>query len=300
MMNGSTAEEKNGKKEEKSKDANSEHASNQGDFHVWLQGKATLKDKHITVKGTSNLLPGARLTFRLHAVEGVIIGGSKVAIVGEDGTFSLETNIPNNYDYPVIFAELTFQPEHEDEDIQAHYTPSDKKLKGPFVRLYEEDEELKKQISVHLQLEQKDGGVTVPIEAPKWKKPQDYGSPKVWIETEVREDDEFIYIDGKSNLLEGSYLSGSIDIPGYISFGFSDHVFTNPDGSFRMTIKHPKTKIDNISEYGLDIHFRPSDGNSYRYIFETYGEQGEKLQGELVKKEDLETIIAYTKKISAE
>lgn len=166
--------------------------------------------------------------------------------------------------------------------------------------MYEENEELKKQVAVDLQLELKDGGMTVPIKAPKWEKPQDYGSPEVWIETEVEEDDQFIYIEGKSNLLEGSSLSGSINIPGYISFGFSDRVLTNPDGSFHMAIRHPKTKIDNLSEYELIIRFTPSDGNSYHYILETYGEQGEKLQGKLVEKEDKDTIITYKKKISAD
>ncbi len=185
---------------------------------------------------------------------------------------------------PLFLLKSDFNQNTRSENIKKHYTPSDKELKGPFVRLYEENEELKKQVAVDFRLELKDGGMTVPIKAPKWQKPQDYGSPEVWIKTKVEEDDQFIYIEGKSNLLEGSSLSGSINIPGYISFGFSDRVLTNPDGSFHMAIRHPKTKIDNLSEYELIIRFTPSDGNSYHYILETYGEQGEKLQGKLVKK----------------
>lgn len=299
--NSQSSDEKDSKRKEVTVDnVGGQAPDDQGDYDVWLQGEATLNDKQITVDGSTNLLPGAKLTFSLEAIEGAIVGSSGSAIVEEDGTFHLESKVPDQYDYPVIYAEITFQPDYADEDIKKHYAQSGENLKGPFVRLYEENEQLKKQIALQLPLGQNDEAVTVPIEAPKWEEPQDYGSPEVWVETEVTEDGEFVYIDGKSNLLEGTSLRGDINVSGYITPGLVDHVVTNPDGSFHMAITHPERKIDDVAEYELLIRFIPSDGNNYHYIYETYGEKGDKLQGNLVQEENGESIIAFKQKVSTD
>ncbi|MFT4413705.1 hypothetical protein ACLM5H_07585 [Fredinandcohnia humi] len=263
----------------------------QGDYSVTIEGDITYKDNTLFVTGSTNLLPGSKLFFYIDSMEGIIIGGTDTTLVNDDGTFEFSQKLPDGYDAPVIYTKIVFNSAASNEEITKHYTESGNPLEGPFVRLYEEDEEVRKEIVATAEVVLDQPETTVGIEPPIWEKPEDYGSPNVWIEAEVEEDDEFIYITGKSNLLEGSSVQGRLHLEGYITAGYSHRVNVNPDGSFNMLISHPMQKIKNLKGYEVRIGFSPSDSNNLSYIKETYGEKGENLQGDLVITENEEKAI---------
>src|SRR5699024_2394270 len=89
--------------------------------------------------------------------------------------------------------------------------------------------------------------------------------------------------EGKSNLLEGSYIKGHITDPDDLpsSAWSSSHTRVNPDGSFQLKIHYWDLRE------GMQMHFEfDPDENSWDDIRDTYGEEGEKLAGDLVKKKD--------------
>ena len=104
--------------------------------------------------------------------------------------------------------------------------------------------------------------------------------------TKVVKDERYIYIDGKSNLLEGTRLQGRAILPGYITSGFIGHTDVNPDGSFRIVIKNPETdeRVKKLDEYELTIETNMSN-TLYATAVEAYGEHGEKMTGDLVEEE---------------
>ncbi len=269
-----------------------------GNYQVDINGDIQLKDRTLTASGTTNLLPGSKLYFYLKPLEGTFIGGTGTTLVEEDGSFLLKSKLPEKYDDPSVFTEIVFSPGGvTDDEIIQYYTEAGEPLKGPFVRLYEEDEELRKKISVTTEIPLAQPETTVSIEEPKWEKPEDYGSPNVWIDATVQEDEKYVYINGKSNLLEGSTIFGRLHMDGYITSGFSGRVNTNPDGSFQLIITNPKSKIADLKGYEIQLKFSTTDGNNLDYIKETYGENGEHLQGKLFSNENGENSILYIMKV---
>lgn len=73
---------------------------------------------------------------------------------------------------------------------------------------------------------------------------EDYGPTDVWIDAEIKKDDDYVYIDGKSNLLEGTDVSASYEIPDKIQIGYNDAAEVHLDGSFEAEIKYPEKKND--------------------------------------------------------
>ncbi len=268
--------------------------ADKGNYEVDINGEIQLQDRTLTASGTTNLLPGSKLYFYVNPLEGTFIGGQGTALVEEDGSFLLQSKLPDKYDDPSVFTEIVFSPGGvTDDEIIQYYTEAGDPLKGPFIRLYEKDEELRKKISVITEIPLTQPETTVSIETPKWEKPEDYGSPNVWIEASVQEDEKYVYIDGKSNLLEGSTIFGRLHMDGYITSGFSGRVNTNPDGSFQLIITNPKSKISDLKGYEIRLEFSPTDGNNLEYIKETYGENGEHLQGKLFSNENEANSILY-------
>lgn len=264
-----------------------------GDFHVIIEGDITLQDKTVTVKGTTNLLPGSKLYFYLDPLSGFIIGTADTTLVKDDGSFELKDYLPDGYTDPVVYARLVFDPAASSSEITDHYQELGEPLEGPFVKLSETYEgDLKKEIISVTEIELNKENVVIPITQPQWEKPQDYGSRNVWLNAEVFEDEKYVYVNGKSNLLEGASVSGYLHMEGYIATGFSDRANVNPDGSFQLVISNPKSRIKNLKGYELNLSFSPDNGNNLKYISETYGEKGEKLEGNLlVNKDGLNEII---------
>ena len=110
------------------------------------------------------------------------------------------------------------------------------------------------------------------FQAPDWKEiPDDYGDPRVWIEVdEVTEDGEYFYLNGHSNLLEGSKLKAAYR-------NNRDETQVNPDGSFEF-----KVPYEYLEDEDFVITFDPSQFQ-WNEIEEAYGKNGQKLVGELVQ-----------------
>ncbi|MCH1624007.1 hypothetical protein [Fredinandcohnia quinoae] len=263
-----------------------------GDYSVDIEGDITFKENTLYVTGTTNLLPGSKLYFYIDSMSGTIIGGTDTTLVKEDGSFQLESKLPDGYDDPIIYTKIVFNSAASNEEITQHYKEDGDPLEGPFVRLYEENDDIGKEIVVITDVEIKEGTVAK-IQPPNWKKPDDYGATTVWIEAEIEEDDEFVYVTGRSNLLEGAFVSGRLQMEGYITSGFQDSKNVNPDGTFNLTITNPNKKIKNLKGYDLKLSFSPTDGNNFIYISKTYGENGEKLLGNLVNEDNGEKSVEY-------
>src|SRR5699024_4999796 len=109
------------------------------------------------------------------------------------------------------------------------------------------------------------------IKAPEWNElPDDYGDPRVWMEAdEVTEDGEFFYITGSSNIIEGAMVKAE-----YGNNNSEANIL--PDGTFEMKLDYKE----------LLLLFHPAKYNQYNEIHETYGEEGQKLVGDLVTKHD--------------
>jgi hypothetical protein len=268
-----------------------------GDYKVKLEGEIHRKDNEITVTGTTNLLPGAKMFLYTEPLDGAIIGSAGTTLVEEDGSFILEDTIPDGYKYPVIYTKIIFKPSASSDEVNQHYSEDGSKLEGPFIRLDEEGGEHQKQIVALNEIDLSQPESTVKIEEPEWSKPDDYGDVQIRMETEVTEDEEFIYINGKSNIFEGASVTGSVSAEGYIITGFNDRADVLPDGSFRLVIPNPMTEIKDLKSYQVKIMFDPADANGLSYIQETYGEKGEKLKGGLIQDENGINMATYSFKV---
>jgi hypothetical protein len=281
-------EEKHTDEKEKVKtaDKKADAPKDQGDYEVWFEGDVERKGKLLTLKGKTNLLPESRLMIGMDSVEGTIIGGNESLQVNDDGTFNTELEIPNEYK-GLIRVSIKFEPSSDNQPIKDHYGENGEKLEGSFVRI-NEDSAAKQSIALlTLEVPQDKSNATITIQEPKWEKPEDYGSTTIRIEEpDIEKDDRYLYVEGKTNLLEGTRLRGRLDIPGFITSGFQDVVDINPDGSYKMIIEKPQTneKLKDVKEYELVISMNLGD-NSWNSLKEAYGENGEKLQGEFIVEE---------------
>ncbi|WP_174614149.1 hypothetical protein [Virgibacillus ihumii] len=90
-----------------------------------------------------------------------------------------KTEIPEEYEYG-LNVKIRFRPEDSTSDsIKKKYREFGKNLKGPFVRLYESSEEVRKQASTNVFLPLNNSkSATKEITKPDWKKPEDYGDQK--------------------------------------------------------------------------------------------------------------------------
>lgn len=263
-------------------------AENLGAMEIELTGTASIDGKVLKVDGQTNLLEGSKLTLKLDWAEGTLIGGSRTAMVGSDGSFAYETELPEKVS-GLVTLELNFEPAQQNDDIKEHYGETGELLEGPFIRQYDYEykETVYNKASATVELGQHEGSAQVEISPPVWERPDDYGSTTIRIEpTKIVKDERYIYVDGGSNLLEGTSLRGRAILPGYVTSGFIGHTIVNPDGTFRIIFENPESdeRIKNLEDYEITV-----ETDLYNTVFATvidaYGEDGEKMTGELVEKE---------------
>jgi hypothetical protein len=296
MVSGcSSNESTSGNKENQEQESKSEKESvrvtdkkvkapkDQGDYEVWFEGEADRKGKLITVKGQTNLISNSNLLVTMDSVEDTLIGGSDRIQVSEDGTFETNLKIPNNSE-GLIEVKIEFDPHSDNQPIKDHYGENGEKLKGPFVRLQEESDMQQNITLLTLGIPQDESNASAKIKKPEWDKPEDYGAPTIRLdEPDIQKDDKYLYIEGKSNLLEGTRLKGSLDIPNYIVSGLSDVAVVNPDGSYKLIIEKPSSinKLKDVKEYEVVLSVSPAD-NQWKSNLEVYGQNGEKFMGDYV------------------
>lgn len=257
----------------------------QGDVDVWFDGQIEINGKQVIATGKTNLLPGSRLGLVLDS-EGVhLIGTSDFGNVTEDGEFALETKLPNSFNGDILHININFKPHEQDETIKQQYMD---KLAGDYVRIYSDASESYDIAAFETTILLEENNHTIPITPPQWEKPEDLGSPEVRMEPEVIAGEEFMKVELKSNIVDNARIHVRADIPDYISFGFDGISQINPDGTATIYYKNPlsNSKLKNVTEYDLILTLDPHDSNNGSHVREAYGKNGDKLTGDLTKKEE--------------
>lgn len=245
----------------------------QGSLNVYLGGQVTEKGDTILVNGESNLLPGSRIHGAVIVDESDALS-TTTEVVDKKGNFKMELEHHKYGDAEVIVV-FEFLEGFQDEEIVEHYGEGGELLEGPYV--YVDDhwdvDQINKKAEVRLKIDADDDNKKHVFAEPEWgERPDDYGEPRVWFEVDdITDDSEYFYLHGKTNLLEGSVISG------YYSEGRrSDKTRINPDGSFDLKIEY---------KYSEDPYFvlEFSPSSQWESIRENYGYDGEKLVGNNVE-----------------
>jgi hypothetical protein len=242
-----------------------------GDAEIYLGGKVKEKDDKILIDGKSNLIQGARVIGKVIVGEAEILSES-TEIIEKDGSFSMELD---HHKYGEAEVVVTFDfKSMQDEAIVEQYGEGGKDMTGPYVYMDEHHKELNQKAVVRLALSPDDESDTHEFTEPEWnERPEDYGDPRIWIEVdEVTTDDYYFYLKGKTNLLEGSKISGFYSD----RWHEADTTRINPDGTFELKFDYWYSE-----EPSLTILFEPQ--SQWNTIIETYGRNGEKLVGDLVE-----------------
>ncbi len=255
-----------------------------GDYTISIGGEVIEKDDNIIVKGESNLLPGSRLTGKVIVEDGEVLSET-TEVVGKNGKFDMELE---HHQYGDATVSVTFSFDGmQEEEITEHYGENGEKLEGPLVYVDEHWGEMQQKAVITAPISQDQDSSKHPFTVPVWNElPEDYGDPRVWIEVdEITTDEEYFYLYGRTNLLEGSKLVGD-----YAGKRQEDETRVNPDGTFEMKIKY---KYEEDKPFILQ--FKPS--SQWKSISEAYGENGEKLVGKFVEASGktlyIETVIPY-------
>ncbi|NEU30512.1 hypothetical protein GN156_06905 [bacterium LRH843] len=256
-----------------------------GAHDIHLGGEVIEKKDKIVIEGKSNLLPGARVTGEVFVNEDELFAET-TELVDKKGNFQMEMDHHQYGDAEVV---VTFNFSGvQDEEIVEHYGEGGENLKGPFVYVTEHWGAVEKQASVRLPLSSNDESEKHEFSVPVWNElPDDYGDPRVWIEVdEVNTDEDYFYLQGRTNLLEGSRIRGS-----YSNSWNDGSTHVKPDGTFEMKIDYKYSE----DPYFL-LEFDPS--GQWETIREAYGRDGEKLVGKHVEtsgnSQYIEVRIDYT------
>lgn len=250
-------------------------AAARGDYEVFLGGDVLETDDAIIIHGQSNILPKAKIVGRIIINDDQIFADT-IEIIEEDGSFYMELPHPNIQDEIVVTATFHFDM-HQEDAIVRHYGDRGQKLEGPYIYKHQRaaggrsPRDIYQKAEVAASFVPSEEKAVRQFAEPIWHElPEDYGSPRVWIEVdEIHHDQEYFYLHGRSNLLEGSKIRGSYRHN-------RDETRVLPDGSFNLKIEY---------EYHEDtpfkIEFRPHDFQ-WNIVEEAYGKHGQKLVGELV------------------
>lgn len=259
-----------------------------GSPEVYLGGKVIEKDDKIIIEGESNLIEGSRVIGKVIVNEDEVLSDA-TELVDKKGKFTMELDHHQYGDAEVVVL-FDFLESYQEEEIVEHYGEGGEKLEGPYVYLDEhyDVEQINKKAEVRLPLLADEGETKHDFAQPEWGKlPDDYGDPRVWFEVdEITEDGEYFYLKGRTNLLEGSRINGWYSD----RWGSTGETRVNPDGSFDMKIEYKYSEDPYFT-----IKFEPY--SQWETIKETYGNEGEKLVGNLVEtssnSQHLEAIIEY-------
>lgn len=254
-----------------------------GDPEVRITGTATYENNVLTIEGQTNLVEDASLTIAPGTLDrSTFIGVTGSVLVESDGSFSKEVKIPRDYEHG-IYLRIFFRPDKDtNEEVQDLYGEEGEKLEGPFIRSYERIDEIMQEAytSVYLPLEDADS-VTGEFGDPGWQEPEDLGDENIRVEATAEAGKNFIDIQGESNLIEGVELSVSHIDEDDREINSSRNIHTYPDGSFRTWIEIDD-EVDSLKETYIKIDYQPTAFN-WENTIEQYGENGEKMSGELVE-----------------
>src|SRR5690625_561308 len=254
--------------EEIEEEVKQEDAMNLGDYEVYIGGEVVEKEGQIIINGESNLIPGARV------IGEVVVGdyekrefySDTSETVKDDGTFYMELahHDMNRETYVIVTFHFDGQ---QDDHIKRHYGDRGQNLEGPYIYKHQGEvgggnrQNIFKQAKVITTFEPSGEKAIRQFKEPNWHPiPEDMGSTRVWIEVdEINNDDEYYYIQGRSNLIEGSNI--------FVHYGrlFQDETRILPDGSFYLKVPYEYKEDTNFV-----IEFNPNHWSQWNEVEENY------------------------------
>src|SRR5699024_6931068 len=255
-----------------------DYRSDLGNLQIWIGGVVTVAEDKGIVEGESNLLPGAKISSSGVSDNWASTDYQDQAEVEDDGSFYFE--FPGREsDIDVTLSLAT-----ANEQVTDHYGEHLEKATGNQVYQTSDEGEFSAQYTFDIDT-RKAMPYTIDLETPDWSDvPDDYGDSDIWMEVDATTKHNYLYFEGKSNLVEGSYISGNItdpeDLPS--SAWSSSNTRVNPDGSFQLQIHYWDLRE------GMQMHFEfdPDNNNDWDHVLDMTVEKGEKLEGNLVEEKD--------------
>lgn len=277
----------------------------------YIDGKVFILENEnlIRVEAETNLVEGTRVKALLRKAYGMVVTSLKSKKVGSisgkvdsDGNVTIDIEVDEHFfeEHNGLFAEvgLAVPPsEHANlyPEIYEAYGPNGEKFKGPLVYQHELLGQHQQRLETLVVMKVGDEQIEYDLEAPvKEPLPDDYGSADIWIEADVVDNDHrFLYVEGKSNMLEGVHLSSGYfaDEDQLYPDGDGFHrpkVNVEPDGTFFLPVLY-----DSLTDEGyIRIHSAPIRGHRIKdFIYDEYGDKFEKLSGDVVIEKDDEKEI---------
>jgi len=225
--------------------------------------------------------------FRNRLILGML--SSFEAVVEEDGSFQMELDRPSEFsDGKYIEIALEVTPSSQPDEIIELYGKNGENLTGaPIYQREDFDGALSNYIYLPIFVLLEGDESVMEFSTPeREERPADYGDPEVWIEYELSNDHRFYYVKGKTNLLEGTAITG-----GYFSspnaytpqYTYMNKTLVEPDGTFLLRISY-----SSMTEKGfIKVESSTNLGHSLKKSMdEHYGEKFEKMTGEYVVKDE--------------
>lgn len=217
--------------------------------------------------------------------------GWETAEVGSDGNVSFDYPLGDDFFEKFHGEDFEFMISFASSQVYDHlvdaYGEEGEEFSGPFAYQFSSNSLQGKQLLVPIYLRVGDDQTEYVIETPERKEvPDDYGDTEVWVDVEVVDNDHrFIYLEGETNLLEGTMIEGKYYSDEEATFydGFITEKHVEPDGTFLLPIKY-----DSITQDGyIEIKSAPMrDHRTEEDIYDTYGDDFENLSGDVVKEVD--------------
>src|SRR5690625_4026387 len=211
-----------GQPEENSDDEEDKDADALADEDHYIDGTVYMMEEEnmIRVEAETNLVEGTTLEAPLRKAYGIPLpslsnkgAASVVEEVDSDGNVTIDIELADNFfeQHNGLFAELSLAVHpvsfHKPEILEA-YGANGEEFKGPLVyqdEVIDQMQILETSVVMKIGDEQTEYSFETPEREPL---PDDYGATDIWIEAEVVDNDhQFLYIEGKTNLLEGVMLS---------------------------------------------------------------------------------------------
>jgi len=291
-------------KEEADADKSDSDEAEQEAEDEWIEGEVLVneEDQLIEVQGESNLVPETEVLITLWEQPFVVLRSQmdqETATVQEDGSFRIDVELDDEffptYNGQYVEVSIEVEPDSTGNNVTEAYGETGEDFSGPLVYEYEVfDIHHKLYAPVYILVGEEE--TEYAIETPELKPlPDDFGETDVWVEAEVVDNDHrYIYVEGESNLLEGVNLFGRYyptEDSTKTHTKEANRMYVEPDGTFRIPVAY-----DSITEDGY-IEIRSAPDNKHQImdkIHDAYGEDYEKLSGDVVEEVDDHQEIVLT------
>lgn len=268
-----------GAEEEVEEELDEEPDEKRVDEFVEMSAEVHVDEDKIVVEGQTNLPENASLRSRAVANNWAQIDFQDSADVQSDGSFEFEfPSVSSNTEVIISLAPNDIVTDLFGENFE--------KAEGPHKRITDDRDEF--DILMEFFIDGlKEKPYTLNVDVPEWEVPDDYGEPDIWMDVDYEITHRHIIFKGKSNLVEGSSVGGNLRADLIEPFAF-EHTEVLPDGSFILRVPYHDLK----KGLYMPIECKPSN-HSHDLVLDHYGEQGEKLEGDLVKEDGDEKYIVY-------